>query len=948
MKRETDPAGSAASSELRGLFDRALELVGDRRQAYLHACQDSHPVLAHELARLLEQHETLGGFLAEPVHEVDVALDRLEVERLVEGEILGDYRIGSFLGRGGSGSVHRAHQRSLGRDVALKVAWIADLSTGERERFLRGARMAAATHHPHLAQVFDYGEDAARGLLYYSMRLVEGRTLQAVLEGFVRDGAPDSVALRRLVERVHEIAEALGVLHSKEIIHQDVKPANILIEGESGAPCAGEAVLVDFGLLKDIGTSQALSTVWATLPYAAPEVLLRRKVDARADVYALGMCLYDLCAGATPAQRQGGDADLARLSVVAPRVDLDLEAIVHRAVEAHPGRRYKDGADFAHDLGAWLAAKPVRARRLTRLELARRWLRAHPEPTLRWGLRCAGLFALLGGAAFGSVRIWDMNERAGEAEKLRRSGDIVSLSASVAAIPSPFRALLLSGETVRLTQELAQDAATARVIAAHAEQGMDGALLMAGAFLERDGLALHPELANFLLARVGTRQGAAIRLAARLLLERPVEAASDLERARPLRDRFEALLDDPSFTSEDAHHALTALGSCGDLDSIATLLRRIEQSPAGESESVRLGIRALEMLGRRSLACGFRSAWLNLEWDSILAGICPSLERQASSRGPDYGLVSAFEGLCFNVAVSRRNVGLSPLDSPCNGHFFNAVAFLAANGERRFLPMMVSESYLLQGDVPVSRRWGHFNAMGRLLGLFGDPSALEEVRRAILDLPALRDENLELRLRALDEGYAFGTEEWKGLPQDWRPDAETHLRRLLDEDALAWREFRPAPLELDPLSRPRTLALWTFDGCDVQLHGSASGLDARQAYLKPDDVGAFACLGIPGVSELRFRFRFSQRGERRILFRVRQQKGARAWLPYAGEASAILLFDGKEHELQPADSDEYDMEVPLLRRQGDPSGESEIVLRLDGSATTTFRVYQAEILLPEK
>ena len=204
------------------------------------------------------------------------------------GTTFAGYRVDAPVGRGGMGIVYRATDLSLGRPVALKLI-APELSENERfrARFLREPRLAASLDHPNVIPIYEAGEH--EGQLYLAMRFVEGSDLKTVLE---REGklTPD-----RTVKVLGQVAGALDAAHRRALVHRDVKPANVLIDGE------GHVYLTDFGITKQLGgDSTDTGRVVGTLDYLAPEQIRGEPVDGRTDVYALGCLLYECLAGAPP------------------------------------------------------------------------------------------------------------------------------------------------------------------------------------------------------------------------------------------------------------------------------------------------------------------------------------------------------------------------------------------------------------------------------------------------------------------------------------------------------------------------------------------------------------------------------------------------------------------------------------------------------------------------
>jgi CheY-like chemotaxis protein len=260
------------------------------------------------------------------------------------GQVIAGYRIESLIGRGGMGVVYRAEHLNLRRRAAIKI--IAPEYTeakGFRERFEREARIAAALQHPNVVTVYDAGD--VDGLLYLAMQYIEGSDLAAILseQGRLRP--------YRAIDTCRQVAAALDAAHALGLIHRDVKPANVLIEGR-------RAFLTDFGLTKRLETTHTALTragdVVGTIHYVAPEQIEGRPVDARADLYSLGCLFYHCLVGEVPFPRESDVAVIyAHLSEEPPkpsnlRPDLPegLDAVIAKALEKSPERRFATCGDL--------------------------------------------------------------------------------------------------------------------------------------------------------------------------------------------------------------------------------------------------------------------------------------------------------------------------------------------------------------------------------------------------------------------------------------------------------------------------------------------------------------------------------------------------------------------------------------------------------------------------
>ncbi|MGO9344454.1 MAG: Stk1 family PASTA domain-containing Ser/Thr kinase [Acidimicrobiales bacterium] len=274
----------------------------------------------------------------------------------------GRYELVHLVARGGMAEVYRAHDRLLDRPVAVKVLF-PELSIDRTfvERFRREAQAAANLSHPNIVPVFDWGEDS--GTYFIVMEFVDGRALSSILKT-AGPLHPD-----RAAEITADVALALDYAHRHMVIHRDVKPGNVLITDE------GQVKVTDFGIARAVNTDESLTqtgAVMGTATYFSPEQAEGLGVDARSDIYSLGVVLYEMVAGRPPFI---GDSPVSvaskhvREQAPAPRqfnpsIPPDLEAIILKCMAKAPEYRYATGGDLRVDLlrfreGRAVGAGPV-------------------------------------------------------------------------------------------------------------------------------------------------------------------------------------------------------------------------------------------------------------------------------------------------------------------------------------------------------------------------------------------------------------------------------------------------------------------------------------------------------------------------------------------------------------------------------------------------------------
>jgi WD40 repeat protein len=364
------------------------------------------------------------------------------------------YALGLEVARGGMGRIVAARDLRVGRPVVVKE--LLGQSPQMAARFEREARVTARLQHPGIVPIYEIGQ-WPDGTPFYSMRMVEGRTLRDVL-------AASKTLDRRLatLPSVIAAAEAVGFAHAQRVIHRDLTPANIMV-GEFG-----ETVVIDWGLAKDLylddeldfdfadepsartangsGELTAAGSVIGTATYMPPEQARGASVDERADVYALGAILYHVLAGTPP--YTGSSQEVVekvkagpptKIEDIAPGAPHDLVSIVAKAMAIDPAARYPSARELADELKRFQTGRLVEAHAYSRRELWRRWLRKHRAAAIA---TAAALGVIAIGAAVAVGRV------------LAERDDVIATSARL--LEEQGRQELLAGNSLRAATWLSE------------------------------------------------------------------------------------------------------------------------------------------------------------------------------------------------------------------------------------------------------------------------------------------------------------------------------------------------------------------------------------------------------------------------------------------------------------------------------------------------------------
>ncbi len=378
---------------------------------------------------------------------------------------LGDYELLEEIGRGGMGAIYRARQAGLNRIVAVKVLLAGHFASPTFfDRFRREAEASASLNHPNIVSVYEVGEHL--GQPYFSMELIEGRSLAELVREQPMPARPAAQLLKTIAEAVH-------YAHERGVLHRDLKPSNVLVDA------LGVPHVTDFGLAKRFPTDHSSATGMSS-PYSAvsnqssvedltltgqvlgsPNYMPPEQADpkrghptAASDVYSLGAILYQLLTGRPPflaetltqTLRLVAESEAVSPRLLNPGVPRDLETICTKCLEKDPRRRYPSAQELADELGRFLQDEPIHARPLGPIARLARWCRRKPALALAISAGAALLFLIAIGSPIAIYRIDAARQQEATLRARAEAAEHGTQQQLYTALLEQARATVLSGE----------------------------------------------------------------------------------------------------------------------------------------------------------------------------------------------------------------------------------------------------------------------------------------------------------------------------------------------------------------------------------------------------------------------------------------------------------------------------------------------------------------------
>ena len=376
MKAESLPPNGGAKhwQRIREVLERALELPGDERAAFLDRECSTGTSDRAEVESLLSAAAVPVWFdrpLIAPDPQVTAEVPRVQLA----AERVGPYELQELIGQGGMGTVYRAVDTRLGRMVALKVISREEGTRAERARFLREAKAASSLNHPNIVTIYEY--DSAGDRDFIAMEFIQGRTLRQLLEA-------GELPLKTALEYARQVAAGLARAHSAGIVHRDLKPNNVMVNAD------GVAKVLDFGLARQgisphsgsddvtagVTALTMVGTVLGTPAYMSPEQATGEPADYRSDIFSFGIVLYEIACGKSPFKGSNPWATMHQIATLAPQpvsqvnrsLPRQLVELIDQCLQKNPADRPVSMAAVAERLDSLIhgGVRPGRSARISR------------------------------------------------------------------------------------------------------------------------------------------------------------------------------------------------------------------------------------------------------------------------------------------------------------------------------------------------------------------------------------------------------------------------------------------------------------------------------------------------------------------------------------------------------------------------------------------------------
>jgi hypothetical protein len=820
----------------------------------------------------------------------------------------------------GLSDVYRAREATdQHRLVALKIV---------QPSALRSSTPPAVTNGiPHVVETFAIGICNEWRVGYIAMKLVTGPSLAECIERIVAlERRPTAAERRGFVRLLLQVARGLAELHHRVAIHRDVKPHNILIEGADD-PCDahGNAVLVDLGLVQGPGAPGANSTLMLAPAYAAPEQLLGQCIDARTDLFALGVTMHDVLLGRPSDRRTVRPTQgLERLDLIDPTIDRDLAAIVAECTALPPEHRYRDADRLVVDLERWLRGRQPSVRPRAPWTRYGRLLVRRPRIALVWGMLVATLIlgvSLAGVGLAGSLEQQHHRTRYHEAIERGDLDKATRISLTV-----------LAEETLDVNGEPGLE----DVLALLRGNDSAGARRHAARLCSRDGLAEHPRLDRWFASLLRSSDPAvrldAMQLFARAMYDHPRRPADPMPAAR------EAVLDlAATDTGQAGLFAITAAGALADVlvgDVLLAAARAQTQRHDTPREYARLLVEALHRLafdtavGRSNEEHVLRVEAQLHEWVTLMRTF-DDFSAWAHEVRP------SVEDWFLTIRRLRDAAGMSPPDPRALLSCWRDNVVFRCVGR---VPEQLDD--LAHARWPETMPLPNFAFdLGVAVG-YSQPTAdvLERIRTALRSDPLPGSPTM---LAEFDEGRQFGAARLAHVASPWQVDIGSRLADELDTG-----ENHDTLPTVAVAVDPGTVADFDLTTQPVKCGGAGGAVTGTWIRHQVDEhrpPQAFGWLGSPGRSAIEFEFVDSSDGPRKMLVRVEEQKGMRGAFPFGGEAGLDMSVDGV---LQASWRDLGETEarvIPLALPRIEIGRRRRLTLRLRADANTTLRLYRVLI-----